>query len=36
MNTQVSIKESVDAQNPGAGYSPVPFGLHKKIPARSP
>ena len=30
MNTRVSIKESVDAQNPGAGYSPVPFGCHDR------
>ena len=36
MNTRVSIKESVDAMNPGAEHSPVPFGLHEKIPAGSP
>ena len=28
MNTRVSIKESVDAINPGAEHSPVLFGLH--------
>ena len=36
MNTRVSIKESVDAINPGAEHSPVPFGLHEKMPAGSP